>query len=119
MKRFFQYNLKSENGGNWIGSGNQSFKWVSWCHETEKDTMGIYMWSEVFQFTSDDGEKIAIVLLDTRGSFCNQNYVKDCTIIYALSTMLSSVQIYNVSQNISEDDLQNLQVIIVLLFIFF
>lgn len=68
------------------------------------------MWSEVFKVTLDDGEKVAIVLLDTQGTFDSESTVKDCATVFALSTMLSSIQIYNLSQNIQEDDLQHLQV---------
>jgi atlastin len=35
--------------------------------------------------------------------------VKDCATIFALSTMTSSVQLYNLQANIQEDDLQHLQ----------
>lgn len=76
--------------------------------------------------------------MDTQGAFDNQSTVKDCATIFALSTMTSSIQvtgflwlwqnqyfinirviytwtvsvfqIYNLSQNIQEDDLQQLQV---------
>lgn len=68
------------------------------------------MWSEVFKATLDNGEKVAIVLLDTQGTFDSESTVKDCATVFALSTMLSSIQIYNLSQNIQEDDLQHLQV---------
>ncbi|XP_054648460.1 atlastin-3 isoform X2 [Dunckerocampus dactyliophorus] len=47
--------------------------------------------------------------MDTQGAFDNQSTVKDCATIFALSTMTSSIQIYNLSQNIQEDDLQQLQ----------
>lgn len=47
--------------------------------------------------------------MDTQGTFDSQSTVKDCATVFALSTMLSSVQIYNLSQNIQEDDLQHLQ----------
>lgn len=52
---------------------------------------------------------MAIVLLDTQGTFDSESTVKDCATVFALSTMISSVQIYNLSQNIQEDDLQHLQ----------
>jgi len=49
--------------------------------------------------------------MDTQGAFDSQSTVRDCATVFALSTMTSSVQIYNLSQNIQEDDLQHLQVI--------
>lgn len=67
------------------------------------------MWSDIFLHDYEDGRKIAIILLDTQGTFDSHSTVKDCATVFALSTMLSSVQIYNLSQNIQEDDLQHLQ----------
>lgn len=48
--------------------------------------------------------------MDTQGAFDSESTVRDCATVFALSTMISSVQIYNLSQNIQEDDLQHLQV---------
>uniref|UniRef100_A0A8C7XR53 Atlastin 3 n=1 Tax=Oryzias sinensis TaxID=183150 RepID=A0A8C7XR53_9TELE len=53
--------------------------------------------------------KVAVVLMDTQGAFDDQSTVRDCATIFALSTMTSSIQIYNLSQNVQEDDLQQLQ----------
>lgn len=78
--------------------------------------------------------QVAVLLVDTQGAFDSQSTIKDCATVFALSTMTSSVQVtlqqlfclsssffqmltflfvfqvYNLSQNIQEDDLQHLQV---------
>lgn len=66
------------------------------------------MWSDIFTYDFEDGEKIAIILLDTQGIFDQSSSVKECTTIFALSMLLSSVQCFNVMQNIQDDDLQYL-----------
>jgi hypothetical protein len=54
--------------------------------------------------------QVAVILMDTQGAFDSESTVRDCATVFALSTMLSSVQIYNLLHNIQEDDLQHLQV---------
>ncbi|XP_063831178.1 atlastin-like [Ostrinia nubilalis] len=96
-------------GGDWLGGDEEPLQGFSWRGGSERDTTGILMWSEIFKATLDSGEKVAIILLDTQGAFDSESTVRDCATVFALSTMLSSVQIYNLSQNIQEDDLQHLQ----------
>ncbi|XP_063627799.1 atlastin-like isoform X1 [Cydia splendana] len=96
-------------GGDWLGAPDEPLQGFSWRGGSERDTTGILMWSEIFKATLDNGEKVAIILLDTQGAFDSESTVRDCATVFALSTMLSSVQIYNLSQNIQEDDLQHLQ----------
>lgn len=67
------------------------------------------MWSHIFLYDDDKGNKIAIILLDTQGVYDGESTVKDCTFIFALSSLISSVQIYNISQNIQENDLTGLE----------
>lgn len=47
--------------------------------------------------------------MDTQGTFDNDSHIDESTRIFALSTLFSTVQIYNISQNLKEDDLQHLQ----------
>ncbi|KTF90715.1 hypothetical protein cypCar_00032192 [Cyprinus carpio] len=76
----------------------------------ERETTGIQAWSHVFVVEKPDGSRVAVLLLDTQGAFDSQSTIKDCATLFALSTMTSSVQVYNLSQNVQEDDLQHLQV---------
>lgn len=110
---FLRYmNCKYNNNNqtdSWLGKDDEPLSGFSWKGGSERDTTGILMWSKVFRGTLPNGEKVAVILIDTQGAFDSQSTVKDCATVFALSTMLSSVQIYNLSQNIQEDDLQHLQ----------
>ncbi|KAF4527359.1 hypothetical protein B566_EDAN001138 [Ephemera danica] len=105
-----QYSCSVEQGAtNWLGEEEAPLEGFSWRGGSERDTTGILMWSEVFLVDLPSGEKVAVLLMDTQGAFDSQSTVRDCATVFALSTMTSSVQIYNLSQNIQEDDLQHLQ----------
>lgn len=106
---YAQYKIKDIQGDNWLGDKNSPLTGFSWRSGSEKVTTGILFWSDVFLHDAENGRKIAIFLMDTQGIFDNESTTKDCAVIFALSTMLSSVQIYNLSGNIQENDLQNLQ----------
>lgn len=66
------------------------------------------MWSDIFTLDYKNGDKIAIILLDTQGNFDPGSTVRDWSLIFALSTLLSSVQCFNLKDTIQEDDLMNL-----------
>ena len=74
----------------------------------ERDTTGILMWSKVFIVKTPSGKEVAVALVDTQGSFDKNSTVRDCATIFALSLMTSSVLVYNLFNNIQEDDLQHL-----------
>ncbi|CAH1102878.1 unnamed protein product [Psylliodes chrysocephalus] len=103
-----KYVLK-QNTSEWVGSEDAPLEGFSWKGGSERDTTGILMWSEVYTTELSTGEKVAVLLIDTQGTWDSKSTVKECATIFALSTMLSSVQIYNLSSNIQEDDLQHLQ----------
>ncbi|XP_017778827.1 PREDICTED: atlastin-like [Nicrophorus vespilloides] len=97
--------IENKSTSDWLGPQDVPLEGFSWRGGYERETTGIQMWSEVFLGELDSGDKVAIVLLDTQGAFDK----KDCATVIALSTMISSVQIFNLSENIREDDLQYLQ----------
>ncbi|XP_069577727.1 atlastin-2-like isoform X1 [Brachyistius frenatus] len=93
----------------WVGSEEEPLTGFTWRGGCERETTGILAWSEVFVVEKPDGSKVAVLLIDTQGAFDSQSTIKDCATLFALSTMTSSVQVYNLSQNVQEDDLQHLQ----------
>ncbi|XP_048843547.1 atlastin-2-like isoform X2 [Brienomyrus brachyistius] len=102
----YMYNQRSSS---WLGGNEEPLTGFTWRGGCERETTGIQAWSEVFVVDKPDGSKVAVLLLDTQGAFDSQSTIKDCATVFALSTMTSSVQVYNLSQNIQEDDLQHLQ----------
>ncbi|XP_012583029.1 PREDICTED: atlastin-2 isoform X3 [Condylura cristata] len=102
----YMYNKGSQS---WIGGNNEPLTGFTWRGGCERETTGIQVWDEVFVIERPDGTKVAVLLMDTQGAFDSQSTIKDCATVFALSTMTSSVQVYNLSQNIQEDDLQHLQ----------
>uniref|UniRef100_A0A452I4B9 GB1/RHD3-type G domain-containing protein n=1 Tax=Gopherus agassizii TaxID=38772 RepID=A0A452I4B9_9SAUR len=101
--------MYNKNSSCWIGGNNEPLTGFTWRGGCERETTGIQIWSEVFIIDKSDGTKVAVLLMDTQGAFDSQSTIKDCATVFALSTMTSSVQVYNLSQNIQEDDLQHLQ----------
>ncbi|XP_068088400.1 atlastin-2 isoform X1 [Hyperolius riggenbachi] len=105
----FMLRFMYSQSSSWIGGNNDPLTGFTWRGGCERETTGIQIWSEVFIIEKPDGSKVAVLLMDTQGAFDSQSTIKDCATVFALSTMTSSVQVYNLSQNIQEDDLQHLQ----------
>ncbi|KAJ8735836.1 hypothetical protein PYW07_007456 [Mythimna separata] len=99
----------SQQSGGWLGKEDEQLKGFHWRGGGERDTTGIHLWPEPIVTTTSNGEKVAVLLMDTQGTFDSDSTIGQNSTIFALSTLISSVQIYNLSGNIKEDDLQHLQ----------
>lgn len=94
----------------WMGADTTPLAGFSWRSGTNRDTTGIIIWSDVFLHTiATTGEKVAIVVMDTQGLFDNETSPADNSRIFALGTLISSVQVLNLGGLIQEDQLQYLQ----------
>lgn len=93
-----------------MGDENEPLKGFSWRSGSIRDTTGIVMWNDVFLHTNErSGEKLAIVVMDTQGLFDNETSPMDNSRIFALGTLVSSIQVLNLSGVVQEDQLQYLQ----------
>lgn len=104
----YLYSTRGSDSDGWMGKSDApltGFPWKGGCHRL---TSGILMWSDPFEISLPSGERVCVLLMDTAGTFDKESTVSDNQTIFALSTILSSMQIYNVSQKIHEHELQYL-----------
>jgi len=63
----------------------------------------------VFEFDHEIHGKVAMIVLDTQGIFSMGADLSESISIFAISLMLSSVQIYNIRGNLTRSDLEHLR----------
>ncbi|KAL7014868.1 hypothetical protein ACKWTF_016157 [Chironomus riparius] len=98
------------NSKNWMGDQNEPLIGFSSRPGITRDTTGMIFWDDIFLYNNEKtGEKLAIVVMDTQGLFDNDTSTQDNSRIFALSTLISSIQILNLTGVIQEDQLQYLQ----------
>ncbi|KAH9380055.1 hypothetical protein HPB48_020606 [Haemaphysalis longicornis] len=108
MNFFLQY-MRNRTQEEWMIDPNEPQQGFRWRSGSDRETKGIWIWSDVFVVTTTEGRKVAVLFLDSQGTFDCESTVKDCAKIFAFSAMASSVLIYNLQNNLDEADLQHLQ----------
>ncbi|XP_063915861.1 atlastin-like [Zophobas morio] len=104
-----KYKKKISVDKNWLSVGDSKLTGFEWRSGKERHTVGILIWSEIFLAELPSGEEIAIILLDTQGTFDNKTTKQHCAAVFAISTLISSVQIYNLKNQISQSDLEHME----------
>lgn len=90
----------------WLGDSQEKLKGFSWRGGSKPETTGILIWNDPIIIKRPNGQEVAVLLMDTQGAFDSRQTIGQTAIIFALSTLTSSIQIYNVMNNIQEDNLQ-------------
>lgn len=92
--------------GSVVSGARAGFKWQ---RGRDRMTTGIWVWDTPFvRQLPGSSERVAVLLMDTQGMFDAKTSQMLTATIFGLSTLISSYQIYNVSNRIQEDNLQNL-----------
>ena len=98
------------NPTGWLGDEDEPLKGFSWRSGFNRDTTGIVIWNDIFLHSDKkNDEKIAIIMVDSQGIFDDESSPIDSYKIFALGTLISSIQVLNLSNFIHEDQLQYLQ----------
>lgn len=117
LNHFLRYLQHSSNDSSkdgestdWLSDPKAPLLGFSWRGGCQRDTTGILMWSEPFIIKNEKGKDVAVILMDTQGAFDSEYTVKDSATVFALSTMTSSIQVFNIMHNLQEDNLQVLEI---------
>uniref|UniRef100_A0A914QHB3 GB1/RHD3-type G domain-containing protein n=1 Tax=Panagrolaimus davidi TaxID=227884 RepID=A0A914QHB3_9BILA len=73
----------------------------------DRMTLGMWAWNHVFIIENDEGKKIAVSLIDSQGTFDRGTGYEDCSTIFAMTSMFSSIMCFNVFNDLQEDKLND------------
>jgi atlastin len=73
----------------------------------DRTTLGIWAWNHVFIVENGNGKKVAVSLIDSQGTFDKSTSYEDCSAIFAMTSMFSSVMCFNVFNDLQEDKLND------------
>ncbi|VDM24430.1 unnamed protein product [Toxocara canis] len=120
--RMLRYGIHRHSSAEEAGPSSGNSKKIEWLlngkvfegfvskRGVERVTTGVWIWNEPIILRTDRGYRLAVFLIDTQGIMDKTQSFGNCAAIFGLSTMISSIQIYNVMKLINESHLQSLSV---------
>ncbi|KAI1278061.1 Atlastin-1 [Halotydeus destructor] len=108
MMNWMLQHLQASSSSDWLQDLADSNKGFPWQGGSESTTMGILMWSQPF-IVQQDGREVAVFLMDTQGLFDGKLSTEMTARLFVISTVMSSVQIFNLKSDIQDDTLQYLK----------
>ncbi|XP_075422656.1 RING finger protein 112-like isoform X2 [Ascaphus truei] len=91
-----------------LGADDEPLQGFEWKSGTDSTTKGIWIWSRPF-ILEQNGDKVAVYVLDTEGSLDIEGDRETSIKLSALSMFLSSHLIFNVASNLKETELDYME----------
>ncbi|XP_075422659.1 RING finger protein 112-like isoform X2 [Ascaphus truei] len=91
-----------------LGADDEPLQGFEWKSGTDSTTKGIWIWSRPF-ILEQNGDKLAVYVLDTEGSLDIEGDRETSIKLSALSMLLSSHLIFNVASNLKETELDYME----------
>ncbi|XP_062571771.1 atlastin-2-like [Saccostrea cucullata] len=108
MLGFFMKYLQDPDGAaSW--DENEPLKTFQWGGGCKSITSGLWIWNKPFISKTASGEEVAVFLMDSQGLYDRNSSMNDSTLIFAFSVLFSSIQVYNLMQDIQCNDLEHLE----------
>ncbi|CAG2055101.1 unnamed protein product [Timema podura] len=66
----------------WLNNKTAPLEGFSWGGRSKRETTGLLMWSNPFLIPLPSGEQVAVVLVDTQGTFDIETIVQECATVF-------------------------------------
>ncbi|VDD87896.1 unnamed protein product [Enterobius vermicularis] len=109
LLQYLKATKKDRRNDEWFQPTDFSSKF-GYKKELKREMSGIWMWSKPFLLKDWEGEAVTVLVMDTEGFFDEQSSNADCTIIFALSNLLSSVQMFAIKDRLWLDSMKHVEV---------
>ncbi|XP_064468147.1 atlastin-2-like isoform X3 [Ornithodoros turicata] len=107
--RYLEHLEMSSYPSGWMDKDDIPLTGFSWKYGSKRHTTGIHLWGKVFKIKTPKHGLVAVVLMDTEGAFDNTSTLEGNVTIFSVSMLLSSVQVYNLTKQITQSDLEHLK----------
>ncbi|XP_064464981.1 atlastin-2-like [Ornithodoros turicata] len=107
--RYLEHLEASPDSSDWMEQDNIPLTGFSWRYGSQRETTGIHLWGKVFKVETKRYGTVAVILMDTEGSFDNRTTLEGNVTIFSISMLLSSIQLYNLTKQITQADLEHLK----------
>ncbi|XP_043405600.1 uncharacterized protein LOC114018628 isoform X3 [Chelonia mydas] len=97
--------------GSWMGREDEPLEGFEWRADEERVTKGVWAWSQPIWVPTQSGT-VAVLLVDTEGSMGIERKKETSIKLSALSMLLSSYQILNISNEVNDADLEYLEMFV-------
>ncbi|CAE7710953.1 ATL2 [Symbiodinium sp. CCMP2456] len=99
--------LESSDG--WLAESLQDHQRFHWSSGMERVTEGVWVCPHVFQVPSSDKTRVGILLMDTQGTYEPGATRWQNDSLLGLAGLLSSTLLFNISKQLQEDTVEDLQ----------
>jgi len=106
MSRYFA----AEDKDLWLGGEDEpvDLKEFAFKSGPKRETTGMLVSRRVHVAKDENGEDVAVLLADTQGLFDSLTTQKEASVIFSLSTMISSMLLYNLQGKLDSSNLESL-----------
>ncbi|RWS12287.1 atlastin-3-like protein [Dinothrombium tinctorium] len=107
------FRFMERNGqNNWLGSDEEPLTGMDWKPTHRTVTRGIWVWNKPYIRKLSNGKECVVLFMDTEGLYGKDEIRGRWSHVFGISTAASSVQIFNLKEELTPRDMEELQVFV-------